>query len=488
MYQRITKEGLFNYYFDQNGDREIFERASKKCYLPTNRILLNLIDQHKHEKKKVKVAFSLSGVFLEQCELFNKDVLESFKELAATKCVEFLGQTYFHSLCSLFPINDEFVEQVKMHRQIIHDLLGVEPKVFENTELLYNNSIAKEIEKLDYDGIYVEGAERILKDKSPNNVYVAKNCKKLRVLLRNYKLTDDIGFRFSNRDWAEWPLTADKYATWLTATPGQCINIFPDYETFGEHHWPETGIQEFLSKIILEIFKHDSLKLVTPSEVIKKHKPIDTIDVPEFNTVSWADLRRDTSGWLGNTMQWAYYSTVRDMEGLVKESQNSHFLKTWRYFQISDHLYYMFTGGGAPSEVHGYFSPFGTPTDAFITGQSAVMDFEMRLRTFTVTANDPFRFYKGVGKKMFTGITALSLKGFIDVISKVERKSIEFHKKRGDFEKWAKFSLQNKKLASQFRKICKSKLKGEPLKNAIKQTAEKCFEDVINKTLDLGYY
>ena len=488
MYQRVTKEKLLNYYFDKNSDREIFMRASKKCYIPTNRILLNLIDQYKNEKKKVKVAFSLSGVFLEQCELFNKDVLESFKQLAETGCVEFLGQTYYHSLCSLFPITDEFIGQVKMHRQIIQDLLGVEPRVFENTELLYNNTIAKEIEKLDYDGIYLEGAERILNGKSPNNVYEAKNCKKLRVLLRNYKLTDDIGFRFSTRDWKEWPLTADKYSTWLTATPGQCINIFPDYETFGEHHWPETGIQEFLSKIMLEILKHESLELATPSEAIKKHKPIDTIDVPEFNTVSWADLRRDTSGWLGNTMQWAYYSTVRDMEGLVKESQNLHFINAWRYFQISDHLYYMFTGSGAPSEVHDYFSPFGTPTDAFITCQSALMDFEMRLRSFTVKAKDPFRFYKGVGEEMFTGMTALSLKGFIDIISKVEIKSVEFHKKRGDFVKWAKFSLQNKKLTSHFRKICKSKLMGEPLKIAVKQAAEKCFEDLRKKTMVLGYY
>lgn len=488
MFQRLTKDKMFDYYFDEVVDREIFERASRKCYFPTNRILLNLIDQYKHEKKKVKVAFSLSGVFLEQCEKFDLDVLESFKQLAETDCVEFLEQTYYHSLCSLYPVRNEFVEEVKMHRQAMRDLLGFEPKVFENTELLCNSAIAKAVEKLGYIGIYMEGVERILKDRSPNYVYMAEDSEKLRVLLRNYKLTDDIGFRFSARWWREWPLTAEKYASWLAAAPGQCINIFPDYETFGEHHWPETGIHEFLAHLIPMILEHEHLEMETPSGVVDKHKPVGGIDIPELNAVSWADLERDTSCWLGNTMQWAYYTTVRGMEGLVKESQDPHFTKIWRYFQISDHLYYMFTAGGAPGEVHTYFSPYRTPTDAFVTCQSAVTDFEMRVRLFTVATKEPFEFYIGLGRDKYTGKTAWSLKGFIEAVSKIDIKSLEFHNNRGDFESWANYSLQTKKLADRFQKIRSSGLKGEALRAAVTRAAERYYVGSSQKARDFGYY
>ena len=488
MFQRLTKDEFFNYYFDRVGDQEIFKRVSRKCYFPTNRIILNLIDQYKSEKKQVKIAFSLSGVFLEQCEKFNKDVLESFKQLAETNCVEFLGQTYYHSLCGLYPTENEFIEEVKMHRQTIHDLLGCEPKVFENTELLYNNPIAKAVENLGYLGIFMEGVERVLKNRSPNYVYLASDCEKLKILLRNYKLTDDIGFRFSSRWWKEWPLTADKYTSWLATTPGQCITIFPDYETFGEHHWPETGIHEFLYHLISKILNHPNLDMTTPTEVINKHKPVDSIDVPDLSTVSWADLERDTSGWLGNTMQWAYYTTVRNMEELVKESQDSIFIKTWRYFQLSDHLYYMFTAGGTPGEVHSYFSPYVTPTDAFVTCQSAITDFEMRLRLFTVASKEPFQFYIGLGKEKYTGKTAWSLRGFIKAISRVPIKSLEFHTNRGNFESWARFSLQNENLADQLHSIRKSGLKGEDLRSAVTNAAEKCFVESSKKAKDFGYY
>lgn len=488
MLKRLSKNDMFDYYFDKVVDREVFERASRKCYLPTNQILLNLIDQYKHEKKKTKVTFSLSGVFLEQCERFDRDVLESFKQLAKTDCVEFLEQTYFHSLCSLYPAKGEFVEEVKMHRQIMKDLLNFEPKVFENTELLYNNAIAKIVEKLGYVGIYMEGVERVLMSSSPNYVYLADDCEKLRILLRNYKLTDDIGFRFSARWWKEWPLTAEKYSSWLAASPGQCINIFPDYETFGEHHWPETGIHEFLDHLITEIIRHEQLEMATPSEVIDKYKPIGVIDVPELSTVSWADLERDTSCWLGNTMQWAYYTTVRNMESLVTESQDPDFTRTWRYFQISDHLYYMFTAGGAPGEVHSYFNPHGNPVDAFITCQSAVTDFEMRLRLFTVAAGEPFRFSSDLGKEAFIEVEVWSLKGFIQAISKVNSKSVELHNRRGDFENWARHSLRSEMLANDFQRIRNSELDGESLKTVISQIAERHFIDLEQKAYALGYY
>jgi len=479
LFKRVKKKELFDYYFDNAVNREVFERACKKCYFPSNQILLDLIDKYKREKKQVKVSFSLSGVFLEQCEMFSKDLLESFKQLAETNCVEFLSQTYYHSLASLYPEREEFIEQVKMHQQVMKDLLDHVPKVFENTELLYNNAIARTIEKLGYEGIFTEGVERIMHGKSPNYLYLPKGCKKIKVLLRNYKLTDDIGFRFSARWWSEWPLTADKYASWLASTPGQCINIFPDYETFGEHHWPETGIHEFLRHLPGEILKWWHLHMATPSEVVEKYASSGEIDVPELGgTVSWADLERDASCWLGNTMQWAYYTNVRKLEPLVKETSDRDFLKMWRYFQTSDHLYYMFTAGGGPGEVHSYFSPFGSPADAFVTSQAAILDFENRVRLAAVAANEPFLFYTGEGEKYFTGITAWSLKGFAKALRGISIKSLEFHNSRGDFEKWAQKSLDDKPIADEFKRVRLSKYRGESLRKAMIKVAEDRFKEL----------
>ena len=473
IFKRVKKKELFNHYFDHKVNKEVFDRTSRKCYFPSNRILLDLIDRHKKEKKQVKVSFSISGVFLEQCEMFNKDLLESFRQLSETGCVEFLSQTYYHSLASLYPEREEFVEQVRMHQQTMKDLLGYTSKVFENTELLYNNAIAKTIENMGYQGIFTEGVERILHEKSPNYLYTPKDCKKIKVLLRNYKLTDDIGFRFSARWWSEWPLKADKYASWLATTYGECINIFPDYETFGEHHWPETGIHDFLRHLPEEILKWRHLHMATPSEVTEKHASAGEIDVPELGgTVSWADLERDASCWLGNTMQWAYYTSVRRLEPLVKETEDKDLLKIWRYFQASDHLYYMFTAGGGPGEVHSYFSPFGSPADASITAQSAILDFENRARLASITANEPFLFYNGTGKKHFTGTMVWSLKGFIKALQKVSVKSIEFHNRRWDFEKWAEKSLLDNEFAKQLKKIRLAKLKGEKLRRSIIEVAK----------------
>ena len=489
VFKRVKKKKLFDYYFDKRVNREIFDRVCKKCYFPSNQILLENIDKYKREKKKVKVSFSISGIFLEQCEIFNRDLLESFKQLAETGCVEFLNQTYYHSLASLYQEKDEFIEQVKMHKQAMKDLLGYTPKVFENTELIYNNAIARTVEKLGFKGIFTEGIEKILGEKSPNYVYTPKGCKKLRILLRNYKLTDDIGFRFSARWWSEWPLTADKYASWLAATPGHYICIFPDYETFGEHHWPETGIHEFLRHLPKEILKWRHLHMATPSEVIGKFKPVGEIDVPELSgTVSWADLERDSSCWLGNTMQWAYYTNVKKLEPLVKEAEDKVFLKIWRYFQISDHLYYMFTAGGAPGEVHSYFSHFNSPVDAFITAQSAILDFENRVRITAVAANEPFLFYNGVGEKNFTGIKTWTLKGFLKALQKVNKKSIEFHVKKGDFEKWVKKSLHDEILAEELRKIRLSKFKGMKLRKLLVKTVKERFNTLsLQAKKTIGY-
>ena len=479
IFRRLKKEELFDYYFDQTVNKEIFQRASKKCYFPSNTILLDLVDKYKKEKKQVKVSFSISGVFLEQCETFSKDVLETFKQLAETGRVEFLSQTYYHSLASLYPDREEFIEQVKAHQQIMRDLLGYTPMVFENTELLYNNAVARTVESLGYKGIFTEGVERILHGKSPNYLYMPKDCKRIKVFLRNYKLTDDIGFRFSARLWNEWPLTADKYANWLAGTPGNVINIFPDYETFGEHHWPETGIHDFLKHLPGEILKWWPLHMATPSEVVEKYASQGEIDVPELGgTVSWADLERDASCWLGNTMQWAYYTSLRKLEPLVKETGDRDFLKMWRYFQTSDHLYYMFTAGGGPGEVHSYFSSFNTPIDAFVTAQAAILDFENRVRLEAVTANERFLFYTGEGEKHFTGTMAWSLIGLEKALRKVSVKSVEFHNARGDFEMWAEKSLHDKTLAGQLKKVRVSRPKGETLVEAVAKIIKERFEEL----------
>ena len=479
MFRRLKRDELLKNYFDYKKDREIFERACRKCYFPSNTTLLQLIDESKKEKKQVKVAFSLSGVFLEQCERFKPDLLESFKQLAETRCVEFLDQTYYHSLVGLYPIRDEFIEQVKMHRQIMRDLLNVEPTFFENTELLYNNVIAETVEELGYLGILTEGVERVLNGRSPNYVYRAKNAKNLKVLLRNFKLTDDIGFRFSQRTWNEWPLTADKYANWLATTPGHCIVIFPDYETFGEHHWPETGIHDFLKHMPKEILKQEHLSMATPSEVVQKNKVVGEVDVPEIGgTVSWADIARDTSCWLGNAMQWAYYLATRELEPFVKESGDATFLKIWRYLLISDHLYYMSTAGGASGEVHSYFSPYSSTQDATIAMQSAMFDFESRVKLYVIAANEPFRFSTAVGEKNFTEVTVWSLKGFSEAVKTIHIQSIEFHNQKGDFEMWASLSLRDTILAGRFKAIRLTKISGRKLRNKIRQVARKRFQEL----------
>jgi alpha-amylase len=485
VFRRLTKNDLFNYYFNNEIDREIFKRAARKCYFPSNQIILDVIDRHKHERKKPKFSFSLSGVFLEQCEMFEKDLIESFRQLADSGCTEFLNQTYYHSIASLYAEKEEFIEQVKMHKQIVNDLLGCTPSVFENTELLYNNTIAKTVESIGYKGIYTEGVEKILGEKSPNCIYTPKDAKKIRVLLRNYKLTDDIGFRFSARWWPEWPLTATKYAKWLAETKGEVINIFPDYETFGEHHWPETGIHSFLQHLPDEILRFNNLQMATPSEVVDKHASGGEIDVPEAEgTVSWADIQRDQSGWLGNVMQWAYYTTLRRLEPLIKEAEDEEFLRLWRDFQTSDHLYYMFTAGGGPGEVHSYFSPFESPMDAFVAAQTLLNDFEARIRISILTANEPFLFYTGVGKECYTGQMAWSLKGFAKTLEKIDLKAVEFHLGNGDFESWAKCSLKDVKLALKLGKIKASMEKGEKLRSTIIDTVNKRYNELRKQTLE----
>jgi alpha-amylase len=471
----VTKKDLFELYFDHRLNRYIFDRAAKKCYFPSNNIILEQIDRYKKDRKQFKVAYGISGVFIEQCERWNTDLLDSFKQLAESGCVEFLDQPYYHSLASLYGTDrSEFVEQINMHRQLMKDLFGYEPRVVENTECLYNNAIAKTVEGLGYEATVTEGTERVLGWRSPNYVYRAKDSA-LRVLLRNYHLSDDIGFRFSSTWWEEWPLTANKYAGWLASTTGQAITIFVDYETFGEHHWPESGIHEFLKWLPNEVTKWEHLQWCTPSEVVRRNAPVGEIDVYDYNTISWADLERDPSAWINNSMQKICFGSLKGLEQPVKATGDKNLIKLWRYLQMSDHLYYLSVKGGGPGDVHSYFNPCGSPIEAFAGYSRIISDLEARimqelerpefmakrvLRQLPIEKSFTF-FYEFARPSQWT---VHSLNEFYSALKTVDPKSIRFHVERGDFERWVRQVAGDDKLASKIASLSDKKLIGEKLR------------------------
>ncbi len=359
-------------YFDASLNSQIMEKVAKKCYLPTNTLMLELLEKH----PEFKISYSLTGVFMEQCKDFCPEVLESFKALARTGRVEFLSETYYHSLSYLFADKEEFISQVDLHAKAISEF-ATPSKVFRNTEAMFSNDIAYHVERLGYTGILAEGLEHILGWRSPNYLYTVKGCDKIKALLRNFKLSDDIGYRFSAKWWSEYPLTADKYANWLSQLQGDCVNIFMDYETFGEHHWSDTGIFEFLRHFPAEAGKHPNIRFATPSELVERIPSRDDIDAPQVT--SWADMERDTSAWLGNEMQTSAFSMLEAMEAPVKEKQDPELMRTWRMLGNSDHFYYMCTKSLSDQDVHNYFSPYDSPFDAYINYMNVLTDFKDRI-------------------------------------------------------------------------------------------------------------
>jgi alpha-amylase len=475
-------EELFDVYFNNTWNRMILERVAEKCYLPANEVILENIERH---SPRFKVAYSLSGVFIEQCEMWRQDVLESFKQLASSKYVEILDQTYYHSLASLFPDRGEFFEQVRMHRELMRDLLGVEPKVFENTEFLYNNSIAKSVEEMGYKAMFTEGAERILGWRSPNYVYRAMDSD-LKLLLKNYRLSDDVAFRFSANWWSEYPLTADKYAAWLSACDGDCVNLFMDYETIGEHHWKETGIFEFFRWLPGEVLNYENLEFAKPSEVAEKYSAVGEFDVNDFSTVSWADIERDTGAWLSNDMQRTCYNAIRRMEDFVKKTCNDKLLEYWRYFQISDHLYYMFIAGGGPGIVHGYFSQ-QTPVEAFHSFAALLSDYQeqvsKRLKgskgkaAYILRILPPSKAMHYYLDGVYTGISAHSLEELRDTIGLVPAESIEFHLRGRDLENWLEFTVGDEVTARRIAHLRESDMEPDEAKRRIQELlVERCTE------------
>ena len=363
----------FSTYFNKKQNHEIFEKVAKKCYLPTNNMLLDLINEY---DGKFRISFSLTGTFVEYCEQLIPEVIDSFKALFATGAVDLIEETYYHSLSGLYDDLDEFEDQVKMHRQMIKRIFNYEPQIFRNTEAIYDNRIAKKIADLGYKGIITEGTEKILGWRSPNFLYKPVTAD-LKVLLRNYTLSDDVGFRFSARHWPGYPLTADKYAKWMTHCEGDLINLFMDYETFGEHQWTETGIFDFLQHLPGEVLSHNSLDFVTVKEAINRYQSIGEIDVPW--AISWADEDRDVSTWLGNDMQIACFNELKDIGRKLRKNGDKDLLHTWRLLQTSDHLYYVSTKGLEDGEVHAYFSPYDAPYEGFINYMNILQDLKQKV-------------------------------------------------------------------------------------------------------------
>ena len=376
---RLKKYRFFNMgkdhnYLDDLSNRSILQKVARQCYLPMNAMLLKLIQEN---KGKFRCSFSITGIAIEQFKAFAPEVLDSFKQLAATGCVEFLAETYSHSLASLAS-KEDFTDQVKLHAATIKKEFGVKPTAFRNTELIYSDEIGAMVSELGYKTMLAEGARHILGWKSPNYIYANAIDQKMRLLLRNYKLSDDIAFRFSNQGWDEYPLTADKYVSWLTAedTPGEVINLFMDYETFGEHQGVETGIFDFMKALPAAVLA-SGMEFATVSEAAKKYQPVSVLHCP--HTMSWADEERDVTAWLGNELQNEAFSKLYALKEKVAKLKSEDFNYVWNFMQTSDHFYYMATKWLSDGDVHSYFNPYDSAYDAFINYMNVLSDFEIEV-------------------------------------------------------------------------------------------------------------
>ncbi|MBI9018072.1 MAG: glycoside hydrolase family 57 protein [Phycisphaerae bacterium] len=383
---RLARYSVFDShhnYFDEQKNAEICRKVATKCYLPANRLMLKLIDQY---QGKFKISYSLSGVLIDQLEQYCPEVLSTFHALAQTGCVEFLNETYYHSLSFLYS-KEEFKTQVLKHRRKIMDLFGQEPTVFRNTELTFNNDVANFMSDMGYKGVICEGADHVLGYRSPNFLYNTPGNSDLKLLLKNYRLSDDIAFRFSNQGWPEWPLTAPKFSKWVDQVNGNghTVNLFMDYETIGEHQWEDTGIFEFLDHLPAEILKHPDNNFKTPSEVIETYDTVGDYDVPYM--ISWADMERDLSAWLGNAMQANALHEIYRLEQDIKSANDPELLEDWRRLQTSDHFYYMCTKWFSDGDVHKYFNPYDSPYDSYINFMNVMDNLQSRCRKINKNAS-----------------------------------------------------------------------------------------------------
>lgn len=370
---RIFDIGSGKSYFNNERNRHEMRKIAEKCYLPTNRLMLELINRY----PKFKISYSITGTAIEQFKEFAPEVLQSFKDLAETGNVEFLNETYYHSLSYLYN-KEEFWNQVKMHAELIKKEFGFTPTSFRNTELIFHNELAADLYGKGYKAVIAEGADHIMGWKSPNYVYKTVSSD-MKVLLKNYKLSDDIAFRFSNRGWNEWPLTVEKYAQWINSIngSGEIVNLFMDYETFGEHQWADTGIFDFMRALPGEILKHSDNNFLTPSEAADKYPIRGDVDFNHY--VSWADMERDLTAWLGNRMQDSSMRSIFDFSEEMKGVKNEAIISDWRKLQTSDHFYYMCTKWFNDGDVHKYFNPHESPYDAFMSYMSIMEDLKKRV-------------------------------------------------------------------------------------------------------------
>ncbi|MDD2419485.1 MAG: glycoside hydrolase family 57 protein [Bacteroidales bacterium] len=381
---RFFDIGREDYYYDDFANKTILKRVAEKCYLPANELMLELIKRY---KGSFKVTYSISGTVLEQFKEYAPEVIESFRELAKTGSVEFLAETYAHSLSSLTSAK-EFKEQVLMHSNAIESLFGVKPKVFRNTELIYSDVVGAAVAEMGYTAMLTEGAKHILGWKSPNYLYTNAINPRLKLMLKNFRLSDDIAFRFSDRSWENWPLTSDKYAAWLAniLSKEEIVNLFMDYETFGEHQGASTGIFEFMRNLPGMILSRGDIKFDTPSGICDRHQPVAPLHVPF--PISWADEERDTSAWLGNELQNEAFAKLYALEDDVKNTNDPKLLSDFRRLQQSDHFYYMCTKFFSDGAVHKYFNPYDTPYEAFINYMNVLSDFNLRIQGGTILAED----------------------------------------------------------------------------------------------------
>ena len=370
---RFFDIGKDSHYYDDFANRTILKRIAQKCYLPMNELLLEAI---KSSKGKLKLAFSISGSALEQFDRYAPEVIDSFKALAETGSVEFLCETYKHSLASLGSAQ-EFKHQVTKHKEAVEKYFGITPKTFRNTELIYSDEIGKSVYELGFKTMLTEGARHIMGWRSPNYLYKSDVKSGLKLLLRNYSLSDDIAFRFSDKGWGEWPLTAEKYLGWLKESEGEIVNLFMDYETFGEHQDASCGIFDFMKALFRLVVADADLEFVTPSRAATKHRPVSELEVPE--AISWADEERDLSAWLGNELQQDAYNKLYALEEKLALADDAALWADYGHLQESDHLYYMCTKFFSDGEIHSRFNPYDTPYEAFINYMNVLSDFSIRV-------------------------------------------------------------------------------------------------------------
>ncbi|NLN73686.1 MAG: polysaccharide deacetylase family protein [Bacteroidales bacterium] len=372
---RFFDMGVDHNYFDEYQNRYLAQRIAERCYFPMNELLLKLINKHGDD---FKITFSISGMALEQFQKYVPNLIESFQNLAKTGNVEFLAETYSHSLASIMD-KDEFELQVERHSKKIEELFGQKPKVFRNTELIYSDDISESVAKMGFNGMLTEGAKHVLGWRSPNFVYKSATNDNLKILLRNFNLSNDISFRFSNRNWSQWPITAEKYTKWINELPedAQTVNIFMDYETFGEHQVAETGIFNFFEALPENILKSGDYKFATVSEVFEKFEPVASIHVPW--PMSWADEERDITAWRGNELQEDAFEKLYSLKDKIKKIDDPAIKRDWDYLQTSDHFYYMCTKWFSDGEIHKYFNPYGSPYDAYINYMNVLSDFILRV-------------------------------------------------------------------------------------------------------------